>query len=208
MRRVWRSKGRRQRQALGLNASLLERCLSACDTDTLKGLCDAALQTTHYDSLCRRSEIAALRVEDLIPTDDGGLIALVRRSKTDLEGEGRYAYISAETAALLARWRTAAGIHDGPLFRNVRNAEASHTAISRASIGWLLKRIARAAGLPDEVVAGHVGAFREGGSRRISPCRAPVIPRSCGRAGGRRSTSSPAKSRRRSCSAFASRFGR
>lgn len=176
IRRVRRTKGTAPRQALGLSRTLLERMLEACDPATLVGLRDRALLLTMYDSACRRSEIAALTVDDLEPVADGGMLVFVRRSKTDIAGRGRHAYLSARAAEAIADWRKAAGVVDDNVFRNVRNREASFTGLSANSVGWIVKRAARRAGLSDTVVAGltsHSG--RVGRAQDLSLAGADVL---------------------------------
>jgi len=56
--------------------------------DNLAGRRDRALLLLGFAGGFRRSELAALDVEDVQPTEDG-LIVKLRRSKTDPEGKGR-----------------------------------------------------------------------------------------------------------------------
>lgn len=160
MRRLFRQKGRRRRQALGLGQDLLEACLEACDTKTLQGKRDAALLLTLYDTLCRRSEIASLEVCDLAPTREGGYLVFVRRSKCDIEGEGRHALLGSRAARALEIWLAAAEIRCGPVFRGIRNGEPHWAGLSDQSVAFVLKSCARRAGLPDGIVcalSGHSG---------------------------------------------------
>ena len=64
MRRMHRKLGRASHQALGVTAEILEKMLNATESN-LKGIRDRALLLVAYDSLCRRSELVALRVEDV-----------------------------------------------------------------------------------------------------------------------------------------------
>src|SRR3954453_10124649 len=72
----------------------------------------------------RRSELAALDVEDVQPSDDG-LVVKLRRSKTDPEGKGRDVGIpygsnpSTCPVQALNAWKTAAAISEGALCRGV-----------------------------------------------------------------------------------------
>ena len=92
--------------------------------DTLAGCRDRALLLLGFAGGFRRSELAALDVEDVLATEDG-LIVKLRRSKTDPEGQGRDVGIPyGSTAATcpvraLNAWKTAAGITEGALFRGV-----------------------------------------------------------------------------------------
>jgi integrase len=47
------------------------------------GLRNRALVAVGYDTICRRSELVALRVEDLDPRPRDGFSVLVRRAKND-----------------------------------------------------------------------------------------------------------------------------
>ena len=70
MRRALRGKSRRHKQALGLTTKLRDQLINAADPKTLIGLRNIALLRVGYDTLCRRSELAALCWEDLTPLDD------------------------------------------------------------------------------------------------------------------------------------------
>lgn len=79
----------------GVTATLrgIRRTIGTCPPhdlcpDTLKGKRDRALLALGFAGAFRRSELLALRVEDLTETKDG-LRVLIRRSKTDQEGEGQ-----------------------------------------------------------------------------------------------------------------------
>jgi len=56
-----------------------------------------------------------MKVEHVSFEEDGAATILVSRSKSDVAGDGRLAYLSAETAALLSRWLDAAELQTGPL---------------------------------------------------------------------------------------------
>jgi integrase len=61
--------------------------LATCRTD-IRGVRDRALIAFGFASAMRRSELVALRVEDLTEVLDGYRV-LIRRSKTDQTGRGR-----------------------------------------------------------------------------------------------------------------------
>jgi len=118
-RTVFRRKGRRQKQALGLNGSLKRKIIDTCPED-LRGIRDRALIATGYDTLCRRAELVQLRIDDLTVKPDGSGTILVRKSKSDKFGDGRLAYLSANAIVHLQRWLSAAELPSGPIFRRVR----------------------------------------------------------------------------------------
>jgi integrase/recombinase XerD len=95
-RTVFRRKGRRQEQALGLTNLLKQKLISACPTNP-RGLRDRALIAVGYDTLCRRAELVQLQVDDLMVKPNGSGTILVRKSKADQYGDGRLAYLSVES---------------------------------------------------------------------------------------------------------------
>ena len=165
-RTVFRQKGRRQEQALGLTAPLKRKLIAACPDD-LQGLRDRALIAVGYDTLCRRAELVQLRVDDLSPKHDGSATILVRKSKADQFGRGRLAYLSAEALNHVQAWISAAAITTGPLFRGVRGTKVMPEALHPYSVARILKDAARNAGLDDDLIAklsGHsmrVGAAQD-----------------------------------------------
>ena len=144
LKRIVRGKGRRQRQAAGLSATLRDRLLSACGSD-LRGLRDQALIAVGYDTLCRRSELVQLRMEDIDVLPDGDASMLVRRSKTDQAGEGRLAYLGNATVGLVEAWARAAGFDDGPLFRPVLGLRVAEKPLHANAVPRILKALAKEA---------------------------------------------------------------
>jgi len=118
LRRMHRKKGQRQRQPVGMRASLRD-ALTAASRSDLRGVRDRAVLTVGYDTLCRRSELVALAIEDLTRLPGGAGSILVRRWKSDPLGTGRQAYLSPPTMAALEHWLEVSGIENGPLFRAV-----------------------------------------------------------------------------------------
>jgi hypothetical protein len=55
-----------------------------------------------HETLARRSELVALEVRDIEILPDGTGRALIRRGKTDADGQGRAAYLSRETVKWLS----------------------------------------------------------------------------------------------------------
>ena len=103
LRRAFRQKRRRPKQALGITSERLERLLTACGED-LKGARDRAMLKVGYDTLCRRAELVALRVEDIEEDVSGGARILIRRSKNDPFGDGRYGRISKAALEAVKYW--------------------------------------------------------------------------------------------------------
>lgn len=138
----------------------LRRIMAALPRD-LRGQRDRALLLTGFAGGFRRSELAALRVEELESTPDGLVLRLVR-SKTDQEGQGRAVALPYGSDPLtcpvrtLRAWLDQAGIADGPVFRAIdRHGRISSRALDADSIGYLVKRAAAGAGLETADYAGH-----------------------------------------------------
>ncbi|WP_425442488.1 tyrosine-type recombinase/integrase [Sphingomonas lenta] len=122
-----RRQGAAQRQAAPLRFGgglgeaggfTLSALLSACTGD-VQGLRDAALLSLGYDAGLRVSELIAVSVTDLGPQPDGTGLLHLPRSKTDQEGIGAWAWLSADTMRRVAAWRAEGAIADGVLFRRV-----------------------------------------------------------------------------------------
>ena len=127
----------------------------------LIGIRDRALLLVGFAGAFRRSELAALRFEDLEETKEG-LIIRIGRSKTDQEAQGREAAIpygsTPETCPVRAchDWIGAAQLEKGPLFRRIdRHDHISPRALHKDSIGSIVKRAALRVGLDPAVYAGH-----------------------------------------------------
>ena len=142
MRRIRRTLGTRQKQAPGLNRPLVDRMIEATG-DELIDLRDKALLAVAYDTLCRRSELAQMDFGDLTLGEDG--TALIRRGKTDQEGEGSTRYLAPDTVAHVRAWIEAAGIESGALFRSVRKGGkmGEPLAASKTDPGAEVSRIFR-----------------------------------------------------------------
>ncbi len=119
LRGAGRKLGRAQRQARPLTDAALDQIRGRAGeprrgrggrrelalTASTRGLLDVAMISVMRDAMLRVSEAAALTWQDLESATDGSGRLLIRRSKTDPEGEGAVAYLSLETMAALERWR-------------------------------------------------------------------------------------------------------
>jgi integrase len=129
--------------------------------DSLLGKRDRALLLVGFTGAFRRSELAALHAEDIEETGDG-LIATIRRSKTDQAGEGRKVGIpqgaDPSTCPLRAldEWRRAAVIASGPLFRVMnRHGQVLGKRLSAEGVAIVVKRSVEKLGYDPAVFAGH-----------------------------------------------------
>ena len=85
----------------------------------LAGIRDAALIAVMSDCALRVSEVSAVDVEDLARREDGSATLLIRRSKTDQEGNGAVLYLGKSTMNRIDTWRSVAGVRHGPLFQRL-----------------------------------------------------------------------------------------
>jgi integrase len=127
----------------------------------LLGVRDRALLLIGFAGAFRRSELVALTVEDCEFIADGMAIML-RRSKTDQEGEGRKIGIpygsNLDTCPVrsLRTWLEASAIATGPLFRPVnRHGRMSSRGLSPYGVALVVKRYATGAGFDASKYAGH-----------------------------------------------------
>ena len=156
LRRMHRSKGRRQSQVEGLTWPLRQKLIEAAG-DRLIDLRNRALLAVAYDALLRRSELASLRVCDLFEKPQGDATLLVHRSKTDGEGRGEVVYLARDTVIMVRAWIERGGLTDGRLFRSVSKGGRLGERLDPSQVPRVFKAMARRAGLPETVVQGLSG---------------------------------------------------
>jgi len=128
---------------------------------------ERAMLCVAYETLARRGELVAFEVKDVDFHPDGTGIALIRRGKTDAEGQGRSAYLSRETVRWLKRWLESAGITEGAIFRRLIGQNQIGGPLNPGSIAPIFKRVAQWIGMPErylKLVSGHstrVGATQD-----------------------------------------------
>jgi integrase len=110
-----------------------------------------------YETLARRGEVVALEVPDVDFHPDGTGQALIRRGKTDAEGQGRVAYLSRETVRWLEVWLEHAQITEGAIFRRLIGRDRIGDALHPGSIAPIFKRVAQWIGMPSRFVDGVSG---------------------------------------------------
>ncbi|HQR02857.1 MAG TPA: site-specific integrase [Rhodocyclaceae bacterium] len=157
LRGIRRTHGQPQRQVTPLMKSDLLSILPLMTGTT--GLRDRALILLGFAGAFRRSELVALDVADLQFVQEG-LIAHVRKSKTDQDGNGRkvgipYGRTHACPVKAVREWLDHAGITEGPVFRSVRKGGAIGNRLTAQSVALVVKAYAQAAGLPASAYSGH-----------------------------------------------------
>jgi integrase len=126
---------------------------------TLAGKRDRALLLLGFAGAFRRSELVALTVADIIDAD-GGLRVVIRRSKTDQEGQGQEIAIPTggklRPVEAVRAWLDAAGITEGPVFRPVaKGGRVLPAALTDRSVANIVKLYATRAGLDAAEFSGH-----------------------------------------------------
>jgi len=156
LKRMHRRKGRRQDQAVGLTWPLRNRLLDMAGERLIDDR-NRALLAVAYDGMLRRSELSALQVPDLLEEMDGGATLLVRRSKTDQEGEGEIVWIAPDSLALVCVWLERSGVADGSLFRSVGKGGRIGGPLPPGQVPRIFKAMARDADLSASAVGGLSG---------------------------------------------------
>ena len=167
MRRMHRKLGRSSSQALGVTQPILEKLIGVTD-DSLKGMRDRALLLLAYDSMCRRSELVSLRIEDFSNLGaDKGLHIRLRKSKTDPNAMGKWLHLSERTQRAIEDWIDASGIKAGFLIRRMtKHGGILPKGISGGHINRIYKSLAAKAKLDPDMVE-HIS----GHSMRVGPAQ-------------------------------------
>ncbi len=154
MTRLAADLGTAQKQATALRFDILGPVLAKLDAAGADGdllaLRDAALLSVAYDTLCRRSEVSALDVSDVLSNSDGHSVR-VRKSKTDQAGAGSVRFIAPDTFARVVAFTFASRIEVGPLFVPLSSVDRSDAG-ERLSGRDIARVIARRCG---EGFTGH-----------------------------------------------------
>ncbi len=156
LRRIRRAKLSRPKQAKGLTRPYLDRFLAA-QPETPWGWRNRAMLALGYECLTRRSELVALRSEDLLWREDGTLRVIIRRSKADPYGQGRLASTSSRSRELVEAWLAWRGPDFEYLFCPIYQGRPVKRSLSCTSVKRLIKDAAWAAGLDASVVADFSG---------------------------------------------------
>lgn len=164
MQGIRRTLGTKQRRVTALvKDDLLEIMVHIDQQAPMKAARDKALMLIGFAGAFRRSELVALRYEDMT-LYDSGLELLLRRSKTDQEGAGRSVFIpyargSRCPVKVLKSWLELAGIVTGPLFRPISRHDqiVGSKALTPQSVARIVKSSVRLMMGEDaaKLVAGH-----------------------------------------------------
>ena len=126
----------------------LAALLGAVPADTLEGVRDRALIMLGFAGAFRRSDLVAIRVDQLEWQREGVLVGVAGRRVPIVKGR-----VLCPVAALRA-WLDASGIDAGPVFRSFTpRGDLRPGAMRPEMVARKLKRYARAAGFPPADVA-------------------------------------------------------
>src|SRR6202044_1169034 len=118
LKKMGRETSARQAQARALGWKEIKDFIESAGKG-LRADRERAMLCVGYETLARRGELVALELRDIDLWPNGTGQALIRRGKTDAEGQGRVAYLSRETVKWLKIWPEHAKIADGAVFRRL-----------------------------------------------------------------------------------------
>jgi integrase len=161
LRGISRKHGQPPKGADPILVETLQQLLVVIDETTRIGKRDRALLLLGFAGAFRRSELVTLNMADITWRDEGMLI-LLRRTKTDQQGLGRFVGIPRGKrpgtcpVQALATWLQAAGITEGALFRGMDRADRIISErLSGRAVSLIIKRHAITAGLDAAHLSGH-----------------------------------------------------
>ena len=139
-------------------AERIASMIAHCPT-TVRGLRDKALILLGFAGAFRRSELVALRVDDIERTPEGIKIT-IRKSKTDQDGLGQVIAIPNgirfRIVDALFAWLEAANIKEGFVFRSIKKGGyIQEAALTDQNVAKLVKHYAGKAGLTVSDFSGH-----------------------------------------------------
>lgn len=150
-----------RRQAHPLTVDELTRMVTSIDPDIAIGRRDRATLLLGYASALRPSELGALHLADVM-SRPGGLLVMVRRSKTDQDGCGQLIGVATgdhrqtDPISALAQWLGVRPTGPGPLFTRIHpSGVATDVGIDARTVSRIVTVRARAAGLGDLPITGH-----------------------------------------------------
>lgn len=167
-----------RRQAHPLTVAELAQIVASIDSASRIGVRDRAVLLLGYAAALRPSEIAALRLRDVI-LDSHGLLITIRRSKTDQERQGQMVgivaggHVTTDPIRALRSWLDLRPAGPGPLFTRVpANRPISRDGIGQRTVSDIVRNRATAAGLGDLGVSGH--SLRAGHATTAATNGAPL----------------------------------
>ena len=186
------SRGEIRRKKVAATATVIRRLLAAIGDTELTDLRDRALILVGFAGALRRSELAGIRIEHLTPSERGLRLTLPQTKGSQAEAVTvALPYGDTELCPVhaLERWRVAAGLQRGPLFRRIWSPPSGRKgrerteppgpvigeqALTPQSVALIIQRRAMAAGFGRRDLGGHSlkrGALTTGMERGVHPAR-------------------------------------
>ena len=160
LKRMHRKIGRAQKQAAPLTKILLDQLLNNCD-NSIRGIRNQVLLRLGYETMRRRSELCALKFENIRQAPNGKPAIKLNFSKTDQFGTGKILPISQELFDLLEKWRTII-CDEGYILRSINRHGNFGSNLHPASISTILKALQKDLKMDsdEQPLSGH--SFRVG----------------------------------------------
>ena len=161
MRAIRREKGTFQKGKAPILMETIELLAECFEGNGLRTLRDKAVILLGFAGAFRRSELVAVKVEDIsfVPQ---GMVIFIPQSKGDQLGHGSQIAIpyapDPKCCAVVAvkQWIQAAGLYSGPLFHPFkRNGEIRDCQLSDKSVALIVKKYVARLGLNAAEFAGH-----------------------------------------------------
>ena len=151
--------GSAPRQVKALREHHILRMLEVCE-ETPIGVRNAALLAVGFGAALRRSEICALRIEDVERVGAGRMVVHIRRSKTDQAGNGQSVAVpdgrSIRPVSRLQAWMECAKFHDGHVFQTMkRGGRPTGRPLHHSDVARLVKHYVKAIGLDPSDYSAH-----------------------------------------------------
>ncbi len=187
IRREVAGRGGQPRRKKAATVTVLHRLLAPIPED-LRGLRDRALLLTGFAGALRRSELAAIQVADLEPTERGLRLRLAQTKGSQTAAVTvplPYGDTTLCPVRALERWLAAAGIVEGPVFRRLwcparpiagtpAIPRLGHAALTARSVALVIQARAVEAGFGRRDLGGHSlkrGALTTGMDRGVHPAK-------------------------------------
>ena len=126
----------------------MRKLQAVCDDDIV-GLLNRLLLQLGYESMRRRSEICALKFDDVKTLPNGKHTLLLRKSKTDRFGEGKLIPISGELVEMINHWRDKIKQTDGYILTSFKLDLSVRERLDPAALNKILMYLQRKAKLRD-----------------------------------------------------------
>jgi len=165
LKRMHRKIGRAQKQAAPLTKILLDQLLNNCD-NSIRGIRNQVLLRLGYETMRRRSELCALKFEDIRRAPNGKPAIKLNFSKTDQFGAGKIVPIAQELFDLVEKWRSLVS-DEGYILRSISRHGHIGNNLHPASISTLLKALQKNLKMDSDKqpLSGH--SFRVGAAQDL-----------------------------------------